>query len=224
MNKYVCSICGFIYDEVSGYPEGDILPGTLWSDVPSSFLCPLCGASKGDFSKKEEQASDSAAPAESDSLIPLPEDITYTVPELSAIFSNLSKGCEKQYDFEMSALYGQLASYYSVKSASKNKADFEGLTRLLKEDLSSNFSQANIIAGKFKDRGSLRALKWSEGVSRMTSSHLKRFESASPDFIEKTKVYVCEICGFIFIGDDKPAVCPVCKVPSVKMTQVKRGA
>ena len=47
--KYVCTICGFIYDEGAGYPEGGIAPGTVWADVPADFTCPLCGVGKDQF-------------------------------------------------------------------------------------------------------------------------------------------------------------------------------
>lgn len=49
MKKYVCSVCGFIYDEKKGYPESGIAPGTAWSDVPEDFECPLCGVGKEEF-------------------------------------------------------------------------------------------------------------------------------------------------------------------------------
>ena len=41
--KYVCSLCGWEYDESAGYLEGGIAPGTPWSEVPEDFECPLCG-------------------------------------------------------------------------------------------------------------------------------------------------------------------------------------
>lgn len=47
--KYMCVICGFIYDEATGRPEDGIAPGTLWKDVPETWRCPDCGASKDDF-------------------------------------------------------------------------------------------------------------------------------------------------------------------------------
>jgi rubredoxin len=52
MDKYVCTICGFIYDEKEGYPEAGIAPGTRWEDVPEDFICPICGAGKSDFVKQ----------------------------------------------------------------------------------------------------------------------------------------------------------------------------
>ena len=44
--KYVCSLCGWEYDESAGFPEGGIAPGTPWSEVPEDFECPLCGVGK----------------------------------------------------------------------------------------------------------------------------------------------------------------------------------
>jgi len=52
MKKYVCAICGFVYDEAEGYPEGGIEPGTAWEDVPEDFVCPLCGVGKEDFNEE----------------------------------------------------------------------------------------------------------------------------------------------------------------------------
>ncbi|MEG0779479.1 MAG: rubredoxin [Oscillospiraceae bacterium] len=53
MKKYVCDLCGYIYDEAAGDPEHGIAPGTLWADLPADFECPLCGAGKGDFSEEK---------------------------------------------------------------------------------------------------------------------------------------------------------------------------
>lgn len=46
MAKYRCSDCGWIYDEVKGYPEKGIAPGTLWIDVPEDFKCANCSNRK----------------------------------------------------------------------------------------------------------------------------------------------------------------------------------
>jgi rubredoxin len=47
--KYVCTVCGYIYDEADGDPDNGVAPGTKWEDVPEDWVCPLCGASKDDF-------------------------------------------------------------------------------------------------------------------------------------------------------------------------------
>lgn len=54
MAKYVCDVCGWIYDEAAGYPDGGIAAGTVWADVPADFVCPLCGVDKSQFSLLED--------------------------------------------------------------------------------------------------------------------------------------------------------------------------
>ena len=51
MKKFVCDLCGYIYDEAAGAPDEGVAPGTLRADVPDSFVCPLCGADKSQFSE-----------------------------------------------------------------------------------------------------------------------------------------------------------------------------
>ena len=50
--KYVCDLCGWVYDEEEGYPEAGIAPGTVWEDVPEDFECPLCSVDKDQFSEE----------------------------------------------------------------------------------------------------------------------------------------------------------------------------
>jgi rubredoxin len=52
MEKWVCTICGYVYDPAVGDPDNGVDPGTAWEDVPSDWLCPICGASKEDFEKE----------------------------------------------------------------------------------------------------------------------------------------------------------------------------
>ena len=49
MKKYVCSVCGFVYDEEKGLPDQGIAPGTKWEDLPDDFVCPMCGVGKDMF-------------------------------------------------------------------------------------------------------------------------------------------------------------------------------
>ncbi len=51
--KYVCSLCGYVYDEELGDPENGIEPGTPWEEVDEDFTCPLCGAGKDVFEAGE---------------------------------------------------------------------------------------------------------------------------------------------------------------------------
>lgn len=50
--KWICIICGFIYDEVKGLPNEGIPPGTAFEDIPDDWICPDCGATKSSFEKQ----------------------------------------------------------------------------------------------------------------------------------------------------------------------------
>ena len=50
--RYVCSACGYVYDEDEGCPEQGIAPGTKFEDLPEDFLCPWCGVDKEQFYKE----------------------------------------------------------------------------------------------------------------------------------------------------------------------------
>ena len=39
MKKYVCTVCGYIYDEAAGDPDNGVEPGTKWEDVPEDWVC-----------------------------------------------------------------------------------------------------------------------------------------------------------------------------------------
>jgi len=51
MDKYQCSVCGYIYDPEKGDPDGGIKPGTKFEDIPDDWTCPVCGAEKSQFKK-----------------------------------------------------------------------------------------------------------------------------------------------------------------------------
>lgn len=49
MKKYVCSVCGYVYDPDKGDPDNGVDPGTLFEKLPDDWVCPVCGASKDQF-------------------------------------------------------------------------------------------------------------------------------------------------------------------------------
>ena len=51
MAKYVCSTCGYVYDEALGDEENSIKAGTKFEDLPDDFVCPLCGVGQDMFSE-----------------------------------------------------------------------------------------------------------------------------------------------------------------------------
>lgn len=52
MEKYVCSVCGFVYDPEEGDPDNGVNPGTPFEDLPDDWTCPVCGATKDQFEKE----------------------------------------------------------------------------------------------------------------------------------------------------------------------------
>mgnify|MGYP001150232964 FL=1 len=51
MEKYICTVCGYVYNPELGDPENEIEPGTPFEDVPDDRVCPLCGVGKEEFEK-----------------------------------------------------------------------------------------------------------------------------------------------------------------------------
>lgn len=49
MEKWECSVCGYIYDPEEGDPENGVEPGTRFEDIPDDWVCPECGVSKDEF-------------------------------------------------------------------------------------------------------------------------------------------------------------------------------
>ena len=52
MDKYVCNVCGYVYDPEIGDPDNGIAPGTPVDQLPDSWVCPECGVGKDEFSKQ----------------------------------------------------------------------------------------------------------------------------------------------------------------------------
>lgn len=52
MEKYTCTLCGYVYDPEVGDPDNGIKPGTAFADLPEDWVCPLCGADKSAFEKE----------------------------------------------------------------------------------------------------------------------------------------------------------------------------
>jgi rubredoxin len=53
MEKWQCTVCGYIYDPEKGDPDGGIAAGTKFEELPDGWVCPVCGAGKEMFEKLE---------------------------------------------------------------------------------------------------------------------------------------------------------------------------
>ena len=52
MKKFVCSVCGYVYDPAQGDPDNGVAAGTAFADVPEGWVCPLCGVGKDMFNEE----------------------------------------------------------------------------------------------------------------------------------------------------------------------------
>ena len=205
--RYVCQICGYVYDEARNPP---------WETLPDDWRCPLCGAAKADFRPEGAEPSAPAAPAG-----PLPDELRpLSAMELSIVCSSLARGCEKQYLPEQAAAFARLAVWLRGQAEPVRDAAFGSLLEKVERDLSEGYPAAGAAAAEQRDRGALRSLVWSEKVSRMLASLLSRYKSEGDAMLENTGVWVCAICGFVYIGDAPPERCPVCKAPDRKFEKM----
>ena len=205
--RYVCSICGYVYDEAQNPP---------WNTLPDDWKCPLCGAAKGAF--RPEGTQQAAAPAP---VPALPTDLRpLTAMELSAVCSNLARGCEKQYNADQAAAFTRLADWLRERAEPFAVSNLDALLAKVEQALSEGYPTANAVSGQVSDRGALRSLVWSEKVTRMLQSLLTRYSREGEAMLKDTGVWVCTICGFVYVGDTPPELCPVCKVPSHKLERI----
>ena len=205
--RYVCSICGYVYDEAQNPP---------WNSLSDDWKCPLCGAARAAFRPEgaEPAAAPAPVPALSTEMRPL------TAMELSAVCSNLARGCEKQYKADQAAAFTRLADWLRGRAEPIADPTFDALLVKVEQDLSEGYPVANAVSGQIGDRGALRSLVWGEKVTRMLQSLLTRYAREGEAMLEVTGVWVCTICGFIFVGDVPPELCPVCKIPNRKLERI----
>ena len=50
MDKWICDVCGYVYDPEVGDPDNGVQPGTEFNRLPNDWVCPECGAGKEEFS------------------------------------------------------------------------------------------------------------------------------------------------------------------------------
>lgn len=210
MKKWKCSICGYVYDEAK--------EGVAFEELPEDWVCPLCGAEKGAFVPDEPAAAEPVTAAEA---VHLGEMKELTAGELSAVCSNLARGCEKQYKEREAALYRELADFFAAAREPEPDAELDKLIALIESDLSEGYPGLKGAAQAAGDRGTQRICVWGEKVTRILDSLLKRYKREGEAFLKDTKVWVCTVCGFVYVGDSAPQLCPVCKVPSWKFEEVE---
>ena len=239
--KYICSNCGYVYDEAKE---------KAFSDLPADWTCPLCDAPKSDFVPEEvtaaaEDAAEgvvmdafttdsvetvstpaitvgASTPKASSSAREADSDLQkLSTGQLAALCSNLALGCEKQYLNEESTLFKQLADYFASITPAVEDATVLSLAEDLKKEV-DGYALLHETAKAAGDRGAQRVCVWGEKVSRILSSLVQRYLKDGETMMEGKEVWVCSACGFVYIGEKAPEICPVCKVPSWKFEKIER--
>lgn len=138
--KYVCKICGYVYDD-----EKQAVP---FAELPDSWVCPLCGAAKSDFEPQGIAESKNEKPK---TAVKIDDDMQkLSVGELSVVCSNLARGCEKQYKQEESELFTKLANYFADITPAEESAEAIEISKLLQSDLETGYADVTAIAGEKK--------------------------------------------------------------------------
>ena len=205
--RYVCKICGYIYDEAK--------EGVPFESLPDTWKCPLCGAAKSDFEPEK--------PKETIAAVKHAELKELSVGQLSALCSNLARGCDKQYKEEEAGLFRQLADYFASITPPVNDSSLVDIAAMLQRDI-DDYPSVRATADAAGDRGAARICVWGEKVTRMLSGLVERYMKEGESMLAGTKVWICTVCGFVYIGDEAPELCPVCKVPSWKFEEIEGRA
>jgi len=208
-----------VYDEAT--------EGISFADLPEDWQCPLCGAPKAAFEPIAEaapEATTTAAPVIVQEFSPDETDDSMqqlSMGQMAALCSNLARGCEKQYMPQESALFNELAAWFTSHAPQVKDATVEAISVQLQQDI-ADYSTLNETCRQQGDRGAQRVLGWSEKATRMLNSLMARYQREGDNLLADTEIWVCSVCGFVFIGKSAPELCPVCKVPAWKFNQIER--
>lgn len=214
--RYVCSICGYVYDEAK--------QGKPFAALPETWTCPLCGAAKSAFAP--EAAAKSAAPAPTVAPPALVHgDMQKLSPgALSILCSNLARGCEKQYKEEEAALFREIADWFAAAAPAAEETGVDALAASMGKDLSDGYPALSAAAAQAGDRGTQRICVWGEKVTAILKTLVERYRREGEAMLRDTDIWVCSVCGFAYVGKEPPRLCPVCKVPAWKFEKIEGRA
>ena len=214
--QYKCSICGYVYD--------DAKESIAFADLPETWECPLCGAPKAAFEPVGEVPPVKAEPApmpEPEEHVPDDSMTKLSAGQMAALCSNLARGCEKQYMLEEMDLFNELAEWFTRHTPRVEDATVTSVAAQLQQDI-ADYAVVKRTGQEQADRGAQRVCVWGEKVTRMLQSLMGRYQREGDALLADTEIWVCTVCGFVYIGKAAPELCPVCKVPSWKFNKMDR--
>ncbi len=210
MKKYRCTICGYIYDEAN--------ENVKFVDLPDDWKCPMCGAPKSLFEEIVEDNQTVEVEKETEVITEDNDLRELSNDEIAYVCSNLAKACEKQYLEEEKKLYLELFEYFKRNEAKSGELSDLGV--MFDSDIKL-LNDAFNLANTYEDSGAKRVLTWATKTTNIINTIVKNYNEKGIEYIKNNKIWVCDICGFVFIGDNPPQVCPICKVPNFKILEVE---
>lgn len=205
MKEYVCTVCGYVHK----------------GELPEGFVCPVCGAGADAF---KELVKDRAPERKARKKNVKAPETEFSAIEMSVICSNLARGAEKQYKAEEQKRFEELARFFLEEARRQSDIGDISVGEMLNEDLLKRYPEAHESAEAAKDRGAKRSLVWSEKVTAALKSVISRYGEGGEKLPLDQSVFVCGVCGFVYVGEEPPANCPVCKVPAWKFVKTERRA
>ena len=133
----------------------------------------------------------------------------------------LARGCEKQYKNEEAGLFREIAAYFAAVTPDEPDGDLTHLLSLFENDLTIGYPAVQSAAQTTGDRGTQRVCVWGQKVTVILNSLVQRYQREGSAFLRNTQIWVCSVCGFAYVGDTPPELCPVCKVPAWKFDKIE---
>lgn len=137
---------------------------------------------------------------------------------LPVIFSNLRQAAEKQQELALADSFNSMALKFDTKKS--KTTTLSELKEKVTTDLSRIYPELQADAADIGDRGVMRALKWGQKVASIQKALINRYETKGEALLEGKSLFVCEACGFIYLGDTVPEICPVCKAPASRFSKI----
>ena len=201
------------------FPVPRYCPGTKWEDLPDTWSCPLCGAPKPHFVKRENRPF----PLKDEGPKQMTPERELSAIEVSVICSNLARGCEKQYLDKESEQFSLLAAKFAAAEKPAKKADFASLLALVAQDLAEGYPYANYISGAGKGpRSPARACLEREGHQYAAISAVPICQGGGSDAGTYRCLSVYHL-WFCLIGDTPRRSAPFARFPVGNLKKLRGG-
>ena len=188
--KYVCSICGYVYD--------DSAEGIPFSELSDSWVCPLCGAAKSLFSpQKNDRRLYHSGPHRSNGSSTCPHNCcaqhrgnasAYRRRTFRSVFESCP-GMRETVQNEEAGLFREIAAYFAAVTPDEPDGDLTHLLSLFENDLTTGYPAVQSAAQTAGDRGTQRVCVWGQKVTVILNSLVQRYQREGSAFLRNTQIW-----------------------------------